>query len=186
MVLRGGLSLALPLRLQFLAVAVTAAAPPAPDVWYGPNPLLPGAHIRGDFFGNVSDIEGSWPVLSGDVTTFKIFLDMLYGPPGTPDLPPGVGSTDAQLSSLIAALKARGIRTGVEVGGTAWVAGFCTLEETLEYASKEQQWVRRWLKLGGTIDSLTTDHASVKNIRGPKHAQSKACQPAVPMADRIK
>ena len=171
-----------------LALPLLGAAPPAPDVWYGPNSLRPGAMIRGDFFGNVSDVEGSWPQLSGDVTTFKIFLDMLYGPPGLlieSGLAPGMGSTDAQLSALIAALKARGIRTGVEVGGTAWSAGFCTLEETLKYASKEQQWVGRWLKLGGTIDSLTTDHANVKNIRGVKGNKHNGCVPAVPMASRI-
>jgi hypothetical protein len=170
---------------SLLPLQLLAAAPPTVDVWYGPNSLVPGAHIRGDYFGNVSDIEGSWPQLSGDVTTFKIFLDMLYGPPGTGGLTPGMGSTDAQLSALIAALKVRGIRTGVEVGGTAWTNGHCTLEETLEYAASEQKWVGRWLKLGGAIDSLTTDHANVKNVRHPKHAQSKACVPAVAMADRI-
>ena len=40
-----------------------------------------------------------------------------------PGTPAGTGSTDAQLRALIAVLKARGIRTGVEVGGTAWSAG---------------------------------------------------------------
>ena len=139
--------------------------PPAPtpklDVWYGPNPFLPGARIRDDFFGNVTAVDTSWPQLAEEVTTFKIFLDMLYGPPGHPGLAPGVGSTDKQLSDLIAVLKARDIRTGVEVGGTGWGKGRCNLEQELAYAAKEQQWVERWLRLGGTIDSLTTDHADV-------------------------
>jgi hypothetical protein len=166
---------ALPLPL------VATAARPHPDVWYGPASLLPGAHIRPDFFGNVSSIDASWPQLASDVTTFKIFLDMLYGPPGENGVPADMGSTDAELSALIAALKVHGIRTGVEVGGTAWSGKFCNLSQTLAYAAMEQRWVGRWLKLGGTIDSLTTDHANVKNSR----PHPNGCVPAVPMANRI-
>ena len=42
-----------------------------------------------------------------------------------------MGTSDAQLSALIAVLKSRQMATGVEVGGTAWSNGYCTLNETL-------------------------------------------------------
>ena len=65
---------------------VKKKSPPAMDVWYGPNPLLPGARIRPDFFGNVSDTSG-WPRLAKTSTHFKVFLDMLFGPPGSQSQP---------------------------------------------------------------------------------------------------
>eukprot|EP01048_Picozoa_sp_COSAG05_P028833 COSAG05_NODE_9163_length_643_cov_0.775735_1_plen_87_part_00 len=63
------------------AALFAAAAGAAPDVWYGPNPFASGAVIREDFFGNVTAVGSGWPKLAEQTTTFKIFLDMLYGPP---------------------------------------------------------------------------------------------------------
>lgn len=170
------------LQLQQLHGLACAGAP-APDIWYGPNPFAAGAVIRTDFFGNCTQPDAAnWPQLAASTSYFKIFLDMLYGPPGSPGFAPGMGSTDGELRALIAVLKVRGIKTGVEVGGTGWSAGHCSLPQALAYAKMEQKWVGRWLALGGTIDSLTTDHANVKNIR--RHGVNP-CVPAVPMATRI-
>ena len=46
----------------------------------------------------------------------------------------------------------------------------------------EQRDVARWLSLGGRIDSLSTDHADVWNVRG---GSGPLCEPPIPMADRI-
>ena len=158
-----------------------ATSSSTPDVWYGPNPFSKGAALRPDFFSNVSHPETQWPQLAKKVTTFKIFLDMLYTR-GCAGCSPTMGSTDAQLRSLIAVLKARGIKTGIEVGGARWGAGRCDAKAALAYAAIEQKQVGRWLQLGGEIDSLTTDHADVWNVRG---LSGPPCVPAVPMATRI-
>jgi hypothetical protein len=172
-----------------LARGPSAAGPGAPalDVWYGPCPFqnyLPGggARIRPDFFGNVTSPATAWPQLSGDLTYFKIFLDMLYGPPGKPGLPAGMGSSDGELKALIDLLATRAIKTGVEVGGARWGAGRCNASAALAYAALEQASVERWLQLGGRIDSLTTDHADVWDVRG---LSGPPCDPPVPMATRV-
>lgn len=157
-------------------------APPQLDVWYGPNGMLPGAVVRPDFWANITAPGTAWPQLASNVKVFKLFLDELYGPPGKPGVGPGVGSTDAQLKQLIALLKGRGIRTGIEVGGARWGAGRCNLTEALAYATIEQQQVGRWLQLGGSIEHLATDHADVWDIRG---LSGPSCEPAVPMIERI-
>jgi hypothetical protein len=162
--------------------ATGGGTPPQLDVWFGPNPFHGGATIRTDFFGNVTAPAEAYPQLIGDIAFFKIFLDMLYGPPGKPGLPPGMGSSDEELKALIGVLKKGGIRTGIEVGGMRWGAGRCNASEALAYAAIEQQSVKRWLQLGGTIDSLTTDHADVWDVRG---LSGPPCDPPVPMAARI-
>jgi len=119
-----------------------------------------------------------------------MFLGMLYVA-GSPGVPHGFGSTDAELKALIALLKKGGIKTGIEVGGARWGAGsMCDLQGVLAYAQVEQKQVQRWLDLGGEVDNLSTDHAIVWNVRGidnnpnPKKA-NLPCSPRVPIRTRI-
>ena len=94
-------------------------------------------------------------------------------------------TTDAELQGLIAVLKKKGIKTGIEVGGARWGNGRCDAASMLEFAQLEQKQVSRWIKLGGTIDSVSTDHADVWDVRGEASKGGKPCAPAVPMRTRI-
>ena len=97
------------------------------------------------------------------------------------------GSTDTKLRALITVLKEHNIKTGIKIGGMRWGDGRCDLSAGLKYAAIEQEQVGRWIELGGDIDSVTTDHANVWNVRGlsSRHAGVSPCVPAVPMKVRI-
>ena len=164
------------------AISFASVVAPTLDVWYGPTPFsLHTWPIRADFFGNVTAPATAWPKLADETAFFKLFIDTLI-PLHSSTLPNAPGTTDAQLSALISTLQAKGLRTGIEVGGARWGAGRCDAAAALAFASHEQGLVERWMNLGGTVDSITTDHADVWNIRGDKGAP---CVPAVPMATRI-
>ena len=53
----------------------------------------------------------------------------------------------------------------------------------LLYAKQEQKQARRWLDLGGRLDSVTTDHALTWDARHELPQQH--CEPPVPMAARV-
>eukprot|EP00729_Bicosta_minor_P002384 gene2384-2136_t len=180
------------------AAAAAAAAgsnrplPPSIAITFGPMPFTkPGETIRSDFFHQLTRNESlTWPTLFSRTGTFKMFLGMLYVA-GSPGVPHGYGSTDAELKALIALLKKGGIKTGIEVGGARWGAGsMCDLQGVLAYAQVEQKQVQRWIDLGGEVDNLSTDHAIVWNVRGidnnpnPKKA-NLPCSPRVPIRTRI-
>ena len=165
-----------------LAMLLMAAlARPSLDVWYGPNPFqhttsLRSGHSRDlrarpDFYPNVLQPAMSWPDLAKRTGVFKIFLDMLYT---------GI-STDAQLIGLIGVVQQQGLRTGIEVGGARCGARAAAISPPPS-PTLEQRDVARWLSLGGRIDSLSTDHADVWNVRG---GSGPLCEPPIPMADRI-
>ena len=164
----------------WLAAAALAAAvlssptaarekPPRPQVWFDPNPFLGPQHATPNLFPLLTSPETSWPELASRTVGLKLFIDMFYTK-GEPGLQPGQGTTDAQLSALIAMIKRRNLRVGLEFGGARWGSGHCTREQVLASAAGEQRVVRRWLKLGGQIDQATTDHANVWNVRGDSGA----------------
>ena len=62
-------------------------------------------------------------------------------------------------------------------------AGRCDAASMLLYAKQEQKQARRWLDLGGRLDSVTTDHALTWDARHELPQQH--CEPPVPMAARI-
>ena len=171
--------------LQLLRLASISS----PDVWYAPHFRVNGV-TPPDLFPLLTTPETSWPALANRTHTFKLFLDMLYES-GAHGLPPGAGTTDGELASLIATLKRRDIRVGLEIGGARWQRDRCDEAAALDFAATEQTHVSRWLRLGGTIDSATTDHALTWNIRGPDSPspipgkKSTLCDPPVPMASRI-
>jgi hypothetical protein len=171
------------------AVVASSAAPAASpgDVWYGPKTLGLANASRARLFPLLSTPSASWPSLAARTSTVKLFLDMLYEWGAAP----GTGATDDELRSLIAALRQRKLRVGLEVGGVRWGNGLCNASAALAYAAREQSQAARWLALGGTIHSLTTDHAIVWNIRGTNnpnpdpHKASPNCIPPVPVAQRV-
>eukprot|EP00035_Acanthoeca_spectabilis_P030604 m.10101 g.10101 ORF g.10101 m.10101 type:complete len:208 (+) comp4270_c0_seq1:290-913(+) len=94
---------------------------------------------------------------------------------------PNVTSTN--LGGLINTTKARGMRVGLEIGGVRWGDGRCDTASQLRFAKQEQMQVQRWLSLGGSIDSITTDHACTWDIRHELHQSH--CSPPVPLTTRI-
>ena len=176
------------LAFVFLLVDAAASSSHPGAVWWGPKTL--GLPSSDQLFALLTAPESAWPLLATRTGTFKLFLDMLYEAE-MPGLPPGFGTTDAELTALIAALARTGTKVGIEVGGMRWGKQYCNASEGLAYAALEQKHVARWLRLNGTIDSLTTDHAIVWNIRGSSnpnpnpHKVSPDCMPAVPVMTRI-
>ena len=74
-----------------------------------------GSITRPDLFPNLLAPLADWPSLSSRTSTLKAYLH-LFDPSKD-----GSGSTDAELTALIAVLKQRDIGVGVEVGVTRWV-----------------------------------------------------------------
>jgi hypothetical protein len=119
-------------------------------------PFIEGRTLRPDYFRTLID-PTQWPQVLAQTNVFKSYVMM---PPADP-LP---GQTqpqlsDAQLQQLAEFLKARHIKVAFEVGGVRRGEN-----EPLEGAGKrtaegELRILRRWLKVGGDIDYLTTDHA---------------------------
>ena len=118
----------------------------SPDVWYAPHLRVNGV-TPPDLFPLLTTPETSWPALANRTHTFKLFLDMLYES-GAHGLPPGAGTTDGELASLIATLKRRDIRVGLEIGGARWQRDRCDEAAALDFAATEQTHVSRWLRLG--------------------------------------
>ena len=161
---------------------------PTPSVTWGPKIVgITVPATKAKLFPLLATPNTSWPTLAARTSTFKLFLDVLR--PNTPSNPNA--HTDDELRALIEALKRQDMEVGVEIGGARWQAGRCDVSAALAYAAGEQAVVGRWLKLGGTIDRVTTDHACLWNVRrnsNPNPNPHKAphpCDPAVPMATRI-
>ena len=142
-------------------------------MWY--SPLFDFDYLTGaaDFFALVNNPDKSWPKLAARTSAFKLKMKPLDG----------TNSKDAELAGLAAAIKARGMRTGIEIGGARWGGARCDAASQLKYAEIEQEAVARWLALGGHVDSITTDHALTWDIR--HELPTPACEPPVPMAARI-
>jgi hypothetical protein len=125
--------------------------------------------------------DTAWPILASKTSYLKLFLSMVACTPSAGCPTP---TTDAELQGLIAALKTHGIKTGIEIGGARWGNGRCDAAKILEYDAGVQKQVKRWIQLGGTIDSVSTDHAVTWDIRGGA-SKGGDCVPAVPMRTRI-
>jgi hypothetical protein len=154
---------------------LAASAAPSVDVWYSPLwplDLATAAAPRPDLFPLLTAPSTAWPELASRTATFKLKMQPLYA-----KLP------DADLAALAAVIKSRGMRTGLEIGGARWTGGRCDAAAQLQYAKQEQKAVTRWMALGGSIDSITTDHALTWDIR--HNLAPPACEPPVPMAARI-
>jgi len=144
----------------------------SPDVWYSPHFVTNGA-TPPDLFPLLNSPDTAWPRLAGRTSYFNLKMKILYA----------TSSTDDELKALITTLKKLHIKVGVEIGGARWGIGTCNVTEVLASALREQSQVARWIKLGGSIDAATTDHANTWDVRGL--LPEPPCVPAVPMATRI-
>ena len=166
--------------LLYLVLCNGVATSITPKIFYGPRQPNLQHTTRSDLFTLLNAPDTAWPKLANKTSYLKLFLSMVACTPSAGCPTP---TTDNQLLGLIAALKAHGIKTGIEIGGARWGNGRCDAKEMLEYAALEQEQVNRWIQLGGSIDSVSTDHADVWDVRGL--ASKYPCVPAVPMRKRI-
>jgi hypothetical protein len=157
--------------LLLACLGYIATASPTPKIFYGPQTRNLNHTLRTELFPLLNSPNTAWPKLAAKTSFLKMFTNMLYQ-----------SSTNVELQGLIAALKKQNIKVGIEIGGARWGAGRCNLAQALEYVAKEQKIVGRWIKLGGEINSVSTDHANEWNSRGDK---GPICVPAVPMKTRI-
>jgi hypothetical protein len=167
---------------QVLAATCTMAlsmSPPSSaaaqiEVWYSPHFADPATkEAPPDLFPLLNAPSTAWPELAARSSTFKLKMQPLLGN----------NTRDADLAGLAAVIRSHGMRTGLEVGGARWIGNRCNASSQLQYARQEQKTVSRWLALGGSIDSITTDHALTWDIR--HELRAPPCVPPVPMVARI-
>eukprot|EP01043_Picozoa_sp_COSAG02_P010812 COSAG02_NODE_389_length_23251_cov_259.067640_4_plen_416_part_00 len=144
------------------------------DVWYSPHFAEITTKVAApDLFPLLITPAAAWPELAARTSTFKLKMQPLQG----------TNTNDADLAALAATIKSHGWETGLEIGGARWGGARCNISSQVKYAEMEQQTVSRWLKLGGHIDSITTDHALTWDIR--HKLATPPCEPPVPMAVRV-
>lgn len=145
-------------------ISLTASADSSSDrIWVGPMPFVEGRDLRPDWTGNLLD-ESNWASILKQADVFKSYLMVLpedhCAGKTTPEL------TDEQMLQLINLLRKHEIKVAFEVGGLRNSTEIGGEQAGEKYAEFELRHLRRWKKLGGQIDYITTDHAVMMNIRG--------------------
>lgn len=159
------------LALAVVAAPAQDAAAKAPSVhpdlgpslvWVGPRPFVKGRTLRPDYYSTLIHPD-QWPTVLAHTDVFKSYLMIL--PPDPLPGQTGPQLTDAQLGRLAHFFRSRGIKVAFEVGGIRLYGDWPVSELGRLTAQTELKYLRRWLRVGGTIDYLTTDHA-VMGIAG--------------------
>ncbi len=177
-----------------LCAGIAAGLPPASPVsrargeriWIGPRPFVSHRRLRKDYFSILTD-PSAWNEVLRQTDVFKSYIMIL------PDIPvPGKRAPElsgAQLRTLARFFRRRGIKMAFEVGGLRCSKRVCGDTAGEKYARIELRWLRRWLRAGGTIDFVTTDHAVMMNMRGvgfpgPGLNPNRACKTTVAQLTR--
>lgn len=147
-----------------LAVPEAGMAQFADEVWIEPPFWVSGfgSGQRVDFLNVVKD-PGLWPTVHRRTSTFATFVNTL-----AINLP-GQALDDSEIQTLLAGLGT--LRVDFNVGGLRKPAGSvgaiqCDLMGD-DTATADFAKLRRWVENGGTIYSLTTDHAISAFSMGP-------------------
>ena len=126
-------------------------------IWIGPMPFIEGRTLRGDYFSEILDSFNESTIWEA-MAVFKSYLMILPTAPIPGNTEPE--ASDSQLMALIEKLEQLGVDTAFEVGGARSRASGSGRNQALnEFAHLE-----RWLKLGGRIDYLTTDHSLMRGL----------------------
>lgn len=132
-------------------------------VWIAPMPFVKARELRTDYFHTLTT-PAAWPSVLGRTNVLKSYIMVL------PQVPvPGKASpelSDAQLGLLAKFAKDHSLSTAFEVGGLRTSARVRGAQAGERYARSELRHLKRWLRVGGRIDYLTTDHAVMMNMRG--------------------
>ncbi len=146
------------------AVAVSRSDTATDRVWIGPKPFQTGGReLRDDYWPTLTD-AGRWPTVLARTDVWKSYIMLL------PDVPlpgkQGPELSDDELKALIAFMKEHNLKVAFEVGGLRNSKARGGDQAGEKYAKCELKYLLRWVKLGGRIDYLTTDHAVMMNMRG--------------------
>lgn len=157
--------------LAALAVAALLAgrAPAAPGrsadrVWVGPMPFVSDRTFRPDYLPTLLD-ERLWPTVLKRAQVLKSYLMVLPSDPV-----PGKRTPEAsheQLRALARFVRRHRLKVAFEVGGIRMAADTPCDQAGELTAQGELRHLRRWLKAGGRIDYLTTDHAVMMTVGAP-------------------
>lgn len=144
---------------------VRGASQPAGDrVWVGPMPFVTGRSLREDYFPTLTDPE-KWPTVLQRAQVLKSYLMVLPADPVPGKTGPEL--SDAQLRTLAGFARQHHLKVAFEVGGVRAAPDWPSAELGVRTAQSELTHLRRWLRAGGTIDYLTTDHAVMMTIGAP-------------------
>jgi hypothetical protein len=128
-------------------------------------PFVEGRTLRTDYFAVLAD-PAAWPTVLGRTQVLKSYIMVLPDVPVEGKAAPEL--SDAQLGQLAALCRARGLKMAFEIGGLRQTPGSRPDDRWGEAcAAGELKWLRRWVRAGGTIDYLTTDHAVMMNLGSP-------------------
>ncbi|MCX6361667.1 MAG: hypothetical protein NT029_17825 [Armatimonadetes bacterium] len=143
-----------------------AAAPgrPADRVWVGPMPFVSDRTFRSDYLPTLLD-ERLWPAVLKRTRVLKSYLMVLPADPVPGKRAPE--ASDEQLRALARFVRRHRLKVAFEVGGIRMAADTPCDQAGETTARGELRHLRRWLKAGGRIDYLTTDHAVMMTVGAP-------------------
>lgn len=151
--------------LPLLALALAAPRPGYhPRVWVGPMPFVQERTFRADYLPTLLDAR-NWPGTLARSRVFKSYLMVLPADP-VPGKS-GPEASDAQLRALARFCRDHKLKVAFEVGGIRMGPTTPNDQAGEDTAAGELPHLRRWLKCGGTIDYLTTDHAVMLAVGAP-------------------
>jgi len=154
------------MKILILIIAALAVAPLAGQsaenqIWIGPKAMEAGRGWsyqgpKSDFLPTVTR-KDSWAQVLGSTHVFKTYRNIL-----TKDKYEGKERqryTDSQLKELITFIKTHKLKTAIEVGGLRFSARNDGKGMGKAYAlSREIPALKRWERLGGVIDYISTDN----------------------------
>ena len=150
------------------------------NFWYGPGSLNTVTRgIRDDFIKQLSGPE-NWPMVRRHTSVFKQFIESLYRPDysekelaelhdltGQKEFIESLGLrrySHADLKALVKMTQDAGLKCAFEVGALRWSPELFGPGSGRRYAAEEILVLNRWVKAGGSVDYITTDHAVMWNL----------------------
>lgn len=132
------------------------------QIWYGPGTLNTVTRgIRDDFLQQFTDVK-NWKTTYQEQPVFKQFIETIY--PQTLASTGRPRYTDQDLARLAKFTREAGLKCAFEFGALRWSAKNHGKGSGIRYAQEEIELLRRWQRLGGSVDYLTTDHAVMWNL----------------------
>ncbi len=131
-------------------------------IWLCPQPMDPtqNGRLKADYVPTAEDVR-RWPVLRQHTGVWKLYIEALGK------------FSEEELGRLARMIREQRLQVAVELGGCRMTVGQCP-EQEIGVRSAEMEWkyLERFLKQGGRVDYITTDHALAEYMTGRSHALS--------------